>query len=452
MRTMKERVSYLAASFNIRVSSQLPVSFPGTVICTVDAAKIDLWIPCDSAKPSLSSTQTRDVVMKHSACRIFGPDTETAKIASSYQNFARFVKRMEGDVRTPRSSLVRSRTEIHHALGDAPKGQKFLLERSVKPQTVTTKAKNGVRRHSAHVVHVSTNSDSDDFDGAQTSTPVQEFMVLPHTTVNDTYNSVATTMISKDSPWVLHELVEGKPGTVSVLVVRGKVAAFVTRTAVQERTFSTAGKSSSLSRVGKVHVEHDVKEWQHHEVTNFLDPASTVGQALLQYTQKFVAALPGSQSTHLNLHFFLADRTVAGGAQQRIVATGCDFNFTPIFTQVALTSENSAKLAKAYVGVDSIDTDIALLPMMDNGAGRQKHEWYSMPSVIVRKSMVTTFRMLQSRSSSYDICKGVAASSDSLADGPEVLFDSHDMIPWIWFWSQWPLRRLSRGGLDRTDK
>ncbi|KIW01690.1 uncharacterized protein PV09_06871 [Verruconis gallopava] len=454
LRRFAERLFQLAATCNVRFNLGIPMNFPGTVLRLIESEKVEEWIHCNSSNPSTAYAQARDIVLKHSTAKIFGPDIEAARLAFGYHVFAHHMKVNEKEVRCPKTVTVRSRAEIHNILGNATEGQKFLLEKIAAPVQGLVKANSSTKRDSSYAGSASTlvdgiASDTDDFEDAGTSTPVDEFTVLPQPTLNDTYSVVASMRVSKDSPWVMHEVIEGKPGTISTLVIDGKVRAFSARTALHDRTFSTAARRAPSVRRARVNIEHDIKEWQQFEQTTYVDPYSTIGAALLNYAQRFVKTLPQKPSTFLNLHFFLTDRVLVNGAEQQIIATGCDFNFSPLLAQQALAYGLEEAFGHAMTAAGNFETDVILLPATNKSATA---EHYALP-VLGPTSKSSDPHVALSELSFTDGVNAIIDFWNALAHGRDAIFDVKDLVPWVWFWMvQTPIEAAFEGIVEILER
>jgi len=407
-----------------------PGNLPGTTLNLIESEKIDLWMHCDSGKPSIAHMQTKEIVLKHTATKLFEPEFDIARLSRGFSLFANHMKRHESEISCPKTVVVRSRAEIHDLLWKAPKDAKWLLERSATQYISAVKANSGTKRDSGYddsSTLVGGSSDSDDsFDNVDTSTPIKEYTQLPLSNPNHTYSTVASMEISQSSPWIMHEVISGKPGAVSTLVVNGKIKAFAARVASQNRTFSTASSRSPWSNKAPISIgaERNIKDWQQHEQTSFIDPKSTIGTALLGYAQRFVATLPDRPSTYLNLDFFLTDKLTKDGAEQKIVATGCNFDFTPLLTQEALACGLGEQLGRMMTtgGVENFDESPLLLPTSPSAANGE------------RSSTDLHLKLPRSVSANGESLNALATSLEKFINEQDGRYDGKDLVPWIWFW------------------
>ena len=407
----------------------MPANLPGITLNLIESEKIDLWMHCDSSKPSIAQLQAKEIVLKHTATKLFEPDCDSARLSRGFSLFAHHLRNHESEIHCPRTVVVRSRAEIHELLWKAPKEQKWLLERSATQYVSAVKANSGTKRDSGYddsSTLVGGSSDSDDFEDVDTSTPVEfkEYTQLPLSTSNQTYSTVASMQVSAASPWIMHEVISGRPGAISALVVNGTIKAFIARVASQDRTFSTAASRSPWSNKKpiKFGAEKNIKDWQMHEQTTFVDPRSTIGNALLRYAERFVSTLSDKPSTYLNLHFFLTDRATKEGAEQKIVATGCDFNFSPLLAQQALASGVGEELGRAMTSgtPGKLDGEALLLPLA--GAKTQvASSGYSL-------------QLPRASSASGESLNALARALEEMINEQDARFDQKDLVPWIWFW------------------
>lgn len=400
---------------------------PGTTLNLIENEKIDMWIHCDAQKASIAHMQAKEIVLKHTSVRPFEPDFDTARLARGTGLFGQHLKHYEVEILFPRTVVVRTRTEVHELLWKAPKDQRFLLERSAAPYDLAgaVKANGGTKGHSVAFDDNSTlvdgTSDSD-FDGAETATPSEEYTQLPLTTSNHTYSTVASMQISPASPWVMHEVISGRPGSISALVVNGKLKAFSAQTASSpDRTFSTAtSRSPWPMKKASSKADRNVRDWQAHEEKTFINPTSTIGIALLRYAERFVATLSDQPSTYLNLHFFLVDRATNTGAEQKIVATGVDFSFSPVVAQQALLCGMQERLGRAMTSASDED-EILQLPI-------------SSASFAGTNSKGAPFKLSRSAAAGGESLNAIASSLEELINEQDARYDRNDLVPWIWYW------------------
>jgi hypothetical protein len=232
--------------------------------------------------------------------------------------------------------------------------------------------------------------------------------------------------ISPNSPWIMHEVISGKPGTISALVVNGKISAFAAQTGPRDRTFSTAAShaTSPSKRSSRITADRGMKEWQSHEDTVLVDPYSTIGIALRRFAERFVASLSKKPSTYLNLYFFLTDRSTGDGAEQKIVATGCDFSFSPVLAQQALAFGVEEQLGRAITGGTitrgvSAESECLILPT--SALGRQ----------VETKTALKLPRSATAHGESLNV---LASSLEDFINEQDAAFDRNDLVPWLWSW------------------
>jgi hypothetical protein len=250
--------------------------------------------------------------------------------------------------------------------------------------------------------------------------------------MNENYNSVASMAISNDRPWMMYELIQGKPCSVSALVVDNKISAFTASMASEKRSFSAAPKRNSAGP-GQLHVQNDIKEWQQHEQMQILDPKAALVSTLVEFTRNFAGHLKGPTNAQLNLHFIITETTTPSGARQRIWATGCDFQLSLPLVQQARLGQVEQKVGAAYAG-DPTGEEIAL-PVVPGTISAAELEPYSLPSAAVTYFLLPILNFACLRSSVNELMTSWADLLHKVAYGQEELLDSKDPWPWMWRWN-----------------
>jgi hypothetical protein len=425
--TMKTRLFHLGSLIHVSldVSQKRPsANLPGTILQLIESEKIELWIPCD-VKGLQPVLQAKDVVLKHSACQIYGPDPEAARISQDQRRFNRHVERIGLDILFPSAMIVKSRAEIHHHLSGAPKGQKYLLERKASPlKTPFLPVTEKVELDSDMNIHRKSKEPVVSHFG-------QEYGLLPLTSSNETYSSVAALTISQEQPWTMHAIIEGKDTSVSALVVNNSICAFMARTSSQFRTFSSAKKCKTSS--GQVYMQNGTTNWQQHEAAQTLDSNSAIAQTLFDFTQKFAYQLPQHINAQLNLHFIVAESSTSNGAVQKFWATGCDFGISPLLIQQALNFGQLESIGAAY-SCASTGEPILLPVRPTTGDNFNSFATYSLPLAAYLNIWSPIWDVLSFRAPLGAVTAGFARFVGQVAFGQEELFNGKDPLPWIWTW------------------
>lgn len=400
VRRIKAGVSRLSSYTPISVRFQQKprprsIDFSETILRTVQQENISLWIPCDSTNDRVV-TQAKEAISKRTACRTFGPSAEVTKLSKDYSAFSSFVSQLGHNVKTPKAIDVSSRAEIHKTLQSAELGEKFRLEKK------EDRRQSGLSEATL-VEDDSPRSNIDD-------------RVLPMSSQNETYSAVATMAISRDHPWILHEMLFGKQITVSSLVFNNTVRAFMAQISSKDRDFHFTGQDSTGGG-GSDSCSH-------------LNPKSTLARNLMDFTRKFAAQLPSDTTTHLNLQFILLETSTPAGVVQSLRATNCTFQASSLLAQYARSAIPSRSSKKLLLSDGKGET--LLLPKSSDlirGTGL-----YSLPVEVRKMLLVPAGNLVLLRGSSTELAKGMAMFWERLAYWQEDVFDRNDVWPWIWLW------------------
>jgi hypothetical protein len=369
-------------------------TLPHVVFRLIRDENISLWIPCESRDDSRPIFLAKGQVRAQTTCSIFSPTLDVTKLSNDYRAFSQHVAQLGTIIECPQTTTVTSRTSIHNILADAPKGQKFKLEKEVN------------RRHSGYS---GTTLDGEDQRPIESG---DDSRIVPRGSPNDTYSFVATLPVSRDEPWNMTEQLDGFPLTVSALVMNSGARAFIARVS-SERETTWIGRENSFS---------DAANW------DFVDPHSAMGENLLEFTRGFAAHLPGHTNTHLNLHFILSEIATPTGVAQKIHAMTCDFKASPLLAQLVHAAK-PANISRLFSG----ETETMLFPKA-NQLGERQTGIYSFPAALLDLAIIPVLKCILLRASLTEVLKSLAMFLDRVAYWQEEVFDRSDPWPWIWRW------------------
>jgi hypothetical protein len=432
---MKTKFFHLGSLINISfdINQRQPLAnLLATILQLIESDNIELWIPCE-ANGLTTILQTKEVITKHSACQIYGPDFEAIRISQNQERFSQHVERLGHSIRFPSAIVVKSRAEIHHLLSKNPTGGKYLIEKKALPlkAPLSPLVPGKVEISTGSAVYRSPQAHGGSFVD-------KEYAVLPLKTLNETYSSVAALTISCDQPWLMHQVIEGRSISASALVVNNSVCAFTASISSQYRTFSPARRGKMVN--GQPHTRNGTNTWQQNDAAQSLDLSSAMSQTLSDFAERFARELPKKTNAQLNLQFIVAENATASGVLQKIWATGCDFEVTPLLFQRAFDSSQLASVGAAYSC--ALNGGPMLLPTLSTTVDNfHSTSTYSLPLAAYQHVCVPILDGFLFRASPKDVLTGLALFFNQVAFGQEDLFSANDSLPWIWSWFiQFPIQ------------
>lgn len=412
--------SIVNSSFDISQKQPL-ATLLATILQLIETQKMDLWIPIQE-NGLQTVLQTKKIVTKRSSCQIYGPDSEVTRLSQDRGLFSEHVERLEHDIRYPSPVTIRSRTELHRILSRNLAGQKYILEKTAL-QIKLPPLPPAPRKIEADLNSRVYETPKD--------VPVDQRHILPQSSLNETYSLVAGLMISREQPWSMHRLVEGRPVYVSALVINNTVSTFTASISPQATAFSSVDLSKNGT--GLLQAWRNRQSWQRPDRARLLDPKSTTAQMLLDFTEKFSHQLPTSTNAQLNLRFILTECATSGGVVQRIWATGCDFEISPLLIQQALICGQLSSVGAAY-GC-ALNGGPTLLPATSTiFEDRDTLAIYSLPVTAYQNLFLPIVTVILVQAPLEAILTGLAVFVSHIAFGREELFDGKDPLPWVWRW------------------
>ena len=411
-----------------------------------------VWIPCGNLLDDDAVSKIRDQVEKDTQCRVLYPSLSTLNLLTNEERFYDFVLNMDAGLLAPEVRLVSSRSAIHRALGAWPMKRRFILEKQ-EPLTAEelSASATGLSRHASRASRplsiassVSTLTVNSDFSGhAETVDEYTslEALILPSSSMSDTYNRIASIKISRSEPWMLQELVSGLQFTAHCLVITNEMQSLTVSSLSSGRTQMTMSSNAAL----------------HTRIHEFM--------------QKFVQHLPPKTSMHLNVRFVLSEISATHGVEQKLYPVSCDFKpctagflFGEKFSkstprhladiyQLMVSSENiGTNSSEPHQRTSSNTGDVEVLahsfppPLYGSSESNvSRHAgYYSLPASILHLVMLPVLRLTLLQDSITDVLEAVGEFLSRLVNGKEEYFEWRDPWPWIWKWFVgWPLETLS---------
>ncbi|QDS67432.1 hypothetical protein FKW77_000300 [Venturia effusa] len=396
------------------------VNLLAAILQLIEHQKMDLWIPIkDNGLKTI--LQTKEIVTKHSTCQVYGPDVEAIRLAQDQAHFSRYVDHLEHDIRCPVAAVVRTRAEIHRILSKDSTGQNYVLERRILPLKLQQ-------------LPSEPRMIEPDLDSRIHQTPtdlVDQRYTLPLSSQNETYSSVAALKISREQPWLMQQVIEGTPVTVSALVIKNIVSTF---------TASISQKDIVMPSIQPYKIDGSVTDewrnrtsWQQSDHARNLDPKSVTVQMLLDFTQRFSHQLPPSTDAQLNLRFILSESASSGAIVQRIWAIGCDFEISSLLIERSHVFGQLGLVGAAY-GCAANGGPTLLSASATPFNDRDLFAIYSLPAAVYYNVFLPVVKVLLRQAPFTTVLTGLASFLYQMAFGREELLSSKDPLPWLWKW------------------
>jgi hypothetical protein len=423
---------------NIRSVKPHPKStFTQDIIALIQREKPDLWIPCTSCHPEITSNETTRAiqsVQQRALCSILQADEDTTEMLTDESAFAEYVEQLETGIRVPDSRTVISRDEIHRVLVACPESRWELEEISQSAASSETahdddqSQPNGSekRRWPWPVPPHSRTKTMDETDGMKT----KDFQMmssggvtLPLHSKDATYNCIASMMITPDHPWIMREIVTGQNITAHLLVVRNQL-----RSAV-----------ASLPREDQI---LDVEE------SELIPSTSLLHTPISLFAEAFAANLPEHTSSFFSIKFVVAGAATTMGTINTLYPISCFVGVhpsAPALTQgspdqgqkfvCAITDAASPQVSYSHEKRKRAESTVALIPTIanaNNSAGaRGVYSFYpSLLSLVILPLVNVCART----GSMKELHESILLFIERLLMWQEELFTIKDPWPWWWEW------------------
>ncbi|KAF1980809.1 hypothetical protein K402DRAFT_399114 [Aulographum hederae CBS 113979] len=333
-------------------TGRMGVEDPGRVLLEqlksiIKREEVVLWIPCHTYSDPATLALVKQLVESETTCKILHPTSEELEIMLDEN----LVQDRLPDL-APHTETVKSRNEIHRKLHEAPEGQRFVVHRSPIGRKIvhwdiredSSPPDSPISTAPTSVDSTPTKSSGNGINGTiikpavLPSTDQQISSTwLPLATVNETYAHVATIPVSKTRPYILREVIEGKPYLIHTLIVCGKLRSFVATTSNE-----TVSHSSS----------NDCENYFSPRGMALATSSPILHDALLKATKALVSKLPERLSAHLAIGAVVSECTDAQGRIcQRVSIVSLKPSLTAISTLAPFEETQAAELAEAYLDV-----------------------------------------------------------------------------------------------------
>jgi hypothetical protein len=376
----------------------------GHILNLVRTKKVDLWLPLEAFVQDEEFELACDLVEFETQCKVLYPPKEVAALATDSAKFDNFVQSLSAQVKRPKATRVNSRNDIHYLLGGAPTDQKFMLSPIIKE---TSKEPHRSRWRDSGF------SEPDYWNVVNGSeSPTETFIapqiphILPLDSMDKTYELLTKVDISVQHPWVAADVVTGKIMQASSVVVDGQLKDIAIFSSSKQCQYPNNNQLPELISPEP------------------LDPSSVLHKALKGFTSAFVASLPSSISSPLNLVFLLQEKSVSYGFEERLWIVSCNFDTS----DALFPFDNSISSFVDCIMFKSLTrkpTPLSKEPVLGP---------YSFPTILWSSILLPLLSFLAFQISFEDLLGHLHDFSSQTLFGKEYLFEYYDPLPWIWCW------------------
>lgn len=330
--------------------------------------KVDLWVSCSGVASAVEDGIAKEVVEARTACQAIQFDVKTTQTLHEKHSFIKYTESL--GLTVPETREITSRADVEMFLRKAPAGRKYIMK------TI------GV-------------------DDAMRA----DMTLLPRETPEDTARHIARLRISRASPWILQQFVDGREYCTHSMVVDGKVRAFV------------ACPSAELL--------------MHYEA---LPSTSPLSRAMLEFTEKFAASGGKGFTGHLSFDFMVENPTASSPADITLYPIECN---PRAHTAVALFNGTTA-MVDAYLSVlDAASHDSqskVVVPV-------RKDRYYWVGHDVVTLLILPTLSAMALRLSISELINSYKILLTHLVDWKDGTYETWDPLPWWWLYhGYWPMQ------------
>lgn len=238
-------------------------------------------------------------------------------------------------------------------------------------------------------------------------------VLLPRRTVSETYNHLARVPISKEKPWVLQQYIQGEEYCTHALVVAGQVKAFVA--------------CPSLELL------------MHYEA---LPSTSSLGKAMLRFTQEFAARSGKGMTGHLSFDFMVEESSTEKGLQKSLFPIECN---PRAHTAVLLFNSTSREMSACYTDALAAAPAEVSFESGSNGNISQiltpvaPSRYYWIGNDLVTLVLLPLLQMMQMRMTMSAFLASCYTFGQHLLFWKDGTFEMWDPLPWWWLYHiYWP--------------
>jgi hypothetical protein len=378
-------------------------NLPGGLVRLVKNRNISFWLPLESSLGAQDYADAKALVLSGTQCKVLGASDDIASLANDRNDFEHAVKSTAGAIQTPKSISINTRGEIHRLLGGVLGSRRYLLSRLPILNEQNGLSLNEIRWRDSGFSEPPY-SDSEDKD----STPegLETSYELPLSTLDKTYDLLASISVSSKRPWSVTEILKGKPCQSNCLVIGGELRAFA--------GFRSSGFVSYPRTAAYVR----------EPILIPIDQNSPLYNSMRSFTKSFISTLPEGISTPLNLNFLLEEKQLPFGAAEHLWVLSCSFYFS---TSILPFDNAISATVNGIVGVSGNDN-------LEITASDPSRGVYSLPPHIIQHLIVPILRFLTFQSSLTTLLKSFHELSTHFLFWREELFDWKDPAPFLWFW------------------
>lgn len=185
--------------------------YVSSLLDVVKREKVNIWIPCSDNVSAMEDAVAKDVIEGRTDCKCIHFGTDFTAIFSQEETLLRFLS--DNGLPVAEKHDVRSRDSIHK-----------ILHRSPSKSYQVRKAKGAVNGSANGKVNGKANGKVNG----------DEVLVLPKSSLSQTYSDVSEIKISADEPWILQQHARVGEYYAEMILVRGQIKVFGLRPANAE--------------------------------------------------------------------------------------------------------------------------------------------------------------------------------------------------------------------------
>jgi hypothetical protein len=412
---------YERSKFGRRLKEAVP--YPEKMMQLALSKKADIWIPCENWSTDEEKMQATGVIRLHRPdCLVLFPGPESLDLSWDRVTFAKFVSSLESTIKSPASTVVRSRGQIHSLLGSKDSKRSVLLTGPL-PRDALDENDEFIKGHrwrdSGYSEYSSITANTfEDAEGEESDE--QRSYKLPLETLDKTYDLLTSIPISPVSPWSVSDVISGKPCTIHAIVEDNSIRSFTAFMQPLTTQFPPYfGDSSPFD------------EHSNLKSISSLDPGSPLFVTFKNFTELFVSKLPGHSSAHLTLDFILTSKPTDFGVELRPWVVDCKFTF-PASLLAVRDATNIWAFSIARLGQKISPKRPATTP---GATSTRITGVYSLPAAFFQMCFVSTWLFVTWRLSLPHLLRSWREFVERVLYWREELWDSKDPGPFIWFWT-----------------
>ncbi|KAF2665952.1 hypothetical protein BT63DRAFT_427739 [Microthyrium microscopicum] len=389
------------------------LSFPEQMLLVVKAKQPNIWLPCDDSITEEEMMQAVGVIKsRYPEISVYSPGPEALNLSWDSTEFTQYVESLDLTIRTPRSSIVMSRGEVHRMIGSPGRTKSVHLTGPVSNNGTPEPFVKGHRWRDSGYSEGSSTDGKDSLESSQ----LEKSFHLPLENLSKTYDLLSSLSINSVSPWKASSVVIGRPCIVHALIVENSMRAFTAYLGSNKITYPATEDSESDSFADTI---------------NPMDQDSPLVSTLQQFSKGFISKLPGYVSGTISLRFILVETSTSFGLEVRPCIIQCQFGLPKALLGIPDAAPTWALgMAKPCVRMKQRQASI---PKQEITSGINTGV-YSLPGAFFFLFLRSIFGFVTFQLCTSDVLCQWRVFVDKVMYWREELWDSEDPGPFFWFW------------------